>query len=478
MKWRVMAALMAVTLLALLVQDVPLSQYMRQAEHDRIIASLERDALVLASRAEEPLRSGTAADFSTVTQIAKAYHTAGGARVIITDARGIAVFTSDSDDSVVGTSYLSRPEIGRSLSGQITTGTRYSKTLSETLLYVAVPVLSGTDVYGAVRLTYPDRVITDRVNAQLGLLALAALTAVILAGLVGYLLSVSIARALNRLRATTEQFAGGSLDQRADESHGAAELRSLARSFNVMAERLHALIAQQRAFASDASHQLRTPLTALKLRLERARELTATDPAAATTRLVAAEAEVDRLSDIIEGLLRLSRAEALDEPVEPVDLVATARERIDHWQPLANETNVRIELIAPPASTVLAIPLAPGQILDNFIDNALAVAPKESSIEIVITVNAEGTVLAVLDRGPGLGEADRERAFDRFWRGNLTGGGSGLGLAIVAQLATASGAIADVNERDGRGLVASVRFVSGDPSDRRRPSPKAESSRN
>jgi len=177
MRWRVMAALMAVTLLALLVQDIPLSQYMRQAERANILASLQRDALVLASRAEGSLQSGTSSDYTEVTSIAQAYNRAGGARVIITDARGIAVFTSDADDSVVGTSYLSRPEIGKSLSGQITTGTRYSKTLAETLLYVAVPVLSGTDVYGAVRLTYPESVITDRVNSQLVLLALAALDA-------------------------------------------------------------------------------------------------------------------------------------------------------------------------------------------------------------------------------------------------------------------------------------------------------------
>ena len=469
MKWRVMAALMAVTLLALLVQDIPLSQYMRETEQANILASLQRDALVLAARAEEPLQSGTSADYSTVTQIAQDYHTAGGARVVITDARGIAVFTSDADDSVVGSSYFSRPEIGKSLSGHITTGTRFSKTLSEELLYVAVPVLSGTNVYGAVRLTYPEQVIADRVNAQLGLLALAALTAVILAGLVGYILSASIARALHRLRVVTEHFADGSLGERADERKGAGELRSLARSFNVMAERLHGLIAQQRAFASDASHQLRTPLTALRLRLERARELTVSDPAAATTRLIAAEAEVDRLSDIIEGLLRLSRAESAAEPVESVDLLTTARERIAYWQPLANESGVQIGLVAPSRSSVLAIALAPDQILDNFIDNALAVAPTGSTIDVTIAVSASDTTLSVGDRGPGLSADDRERAFDRFWRGSAAPGGSGLGLAIVAQLAAASGAAAAVAAREGGGLIASVRFTTDGSGSRRPP---------
>ena len=473
MKWRVMAALMAVTLLALLVQDIPLSQYMRQSAHENIIASLERDALVLASRAEETLRSGTTSDYGAVTTLAQAYSAAGGARVVITDARGIAVFTSDTDDSVVGTSYLSRPEVGKSLSGQITTGTRYSKTLAKTLLYVAVPVLSGNNVYGAVRLTYPEAVITDQVNAQLGLLALAALTAVILAGLVGYFLSSSIARALNQLRAVTEHFTEGVFSERADESRGATELRSLARSFNLMAERLHALLSQQRAFASDASHQLRTPLTALKLRLERARELAPTDPVATATRLTAAEAEVDRLSDIIEGLLRLSRAEAAEESLTRVDLVATARERIAHWQPLADESNVRLELAAPAKAPILAIAIAPGQILDNFIDNALAVVPCGSELEVTVTMNGTETTVSVLDRGPGLSEQDLTRAFDRFWRGRQNQHGSGLGLAIVAQLAAASGATAELAMREGGGLIASVRFTTDEPTTRRRSASRA-----
>jgi signal transduction histidine kinase len=455
-----MAALMAVTLLALLVQDIPLSNYMRQAEHDRIITSLERDALLLASRAQHSLQSGTKADYAGITSIAKAYHSAGGARVIIVDGRGIAVFTSDTDDSVVGSSYLSRPEIAKAMSGTITTGTRYSQTLREELLYVAVPVLSGSTVYGAVRLTYPQQVITDTVNAQLGLLGLALLAAVVIAGFVGYILSTSIARALLRLRFVTERIADGALSDRADERHGASELRSLARSFNVMADRLHLLIAQQRAFASDASHQLRTPLTALKLRLERARELASVDAEATALRLSAAEAEVDRLADIIEGLLLLSRIESSEAPRDVVDLAAIAAERVDSWRPLAEESGVVVQLHAPATALASALATAPGQIIDNYIDNALAGAPRGSTIDVTVAADASATTVSVLDQGPGLAEADRVRAFERFWRGDQAGPGSGLGLAIVAELARASGAVATLEHRAGGGMVASVRFDS------------------
>ena len=149
--------------------------------------------------------------------------------------------------------------------------------------------------------------------------------------LVGWIVATGVTRRLKLLRASTERLADGHLDERADEGSGAAELRSLSRSFNVMAERLDGLISQQRSFASDASHQLRTPLTALRLKLERARDLIGTDPAGATSRLIAAENEADRLETIIEGLLLLSRTEASSAVVTSVDVAAAAAARAAHW---------------------------------------------------------------------------------------------------------------------------------------------------
>src|SRR6185369_8465204 len=154
------------------------------------------------------------------------------------------------------------PEIRSALGGQVASGTRYSSTLHENLLYVAVPVINGNKILGAVRLTYPARVVDSAVADQLQQLWIVALTTVLLAGVVGYIVAAGVTRRLGRLRASTERLADGHLDERSDERSGAPELRSLSRSFNVMAERLEGLIDQQRAFASDASHQLRTPLTA------------------------------------------------------------------------------------------------------------------------------------------------------------------------------------------------------------------------
>ena len=454
---RLVAAMIAVVLLALLVQDIPLAGYLRDVERERIVTALERDAFVLAGRSEEDLHETAPDADGSITALAQAYRDSSGARVVIVDRTGTAIVTSDEDGAGVGDSFLTRPEIAEALGGGVTSGTRFSQTLGIDLLYVAVPVLSGDDIFGAVRLTYPNRVVDDAVTAKLAGLGIVALTTVLLAALIGWVFSRSVTRPIRLLRAANDGFAAGDRGVRADPDAGPPEVRSLARSFNGMASRIDALLEQQRGFAADASHQLRTPLTALRLRLERARELAPTDPSAAVDRLEAADAELDRLETLIEGLLVLSRAEGSGVVAVPVDLAAVAAARVEQWSALAAETGATVDYAGPPTSPVLAVPGAVEQIVDNLVDNALGVGSP------TVTVRVDAAALHVLDRGPGLTAEDRAHAFERFWRGRGSQDrrGSGLGLAIVAQLATASGAVARLDAREGGGLDAVVVFRQG-----------------
>lgn len=458
MKWRFMTALMSVTLLVLLVQDIPLGFYLHQSEHDRIVTALERDAFVLAGRSVNALNSSSSGTVAELNSIAKTYRDAGGARVVITNSAGVAVATSDDDQQSTGDSYASRPEIQDALQGKIASGHRTSATLNQELLYVAVPVLSGTGISGVVRLTYPDQAVTDAVSSQLGMLSLVLIIAVLFAGLIGYIISLSVTRRLGRLQQTTEALAEGDLTVRADDTGGAVELRSLARSFNNMANRLEALITQQRTFAADASHQLRTPLTALRLRLERAHDLLDSDPAGAAERLAAAEAEADRLGNLIEGLLLLSRTEAQTAVRVRVDAAEIARERIQHWQALADEQGITLRYDGGSSAPIQAVDSALEQIIDNYLDNALVVSSAGSTLTVQVEISNGFVTVHVLDEGPGMTQRDCERAFDRFWRGKSDKDGSGLGLAIVAQLAQASGGQVQLQPRTGGGIDASARF--------------------
>lgn len=448
MRWRLISAFMVVTMLVVLVQDIPLGNYLVRVERDRLTTSLERDAFLLGGRTRQILEAGGGLP-DDVAGAVRDYGRASGARVVIVDPAGTAVATSDDDQSSTGSSYISRPEIAAALNGQITSGRRHSDTLGFDLVYVTVPVLSGEKITGAVRLTYPASVVDDRVSGQLQVMWAVAGTTVVLAGLLAYLMAGAVTRKIERLQKATELLAEGNLAARTEEDQGAPELRALAGSFNRMADRLEHLLHLQKGFASDASHQLRTPLTGLRLRLENAVDAIGSDPDGARVMVADSLEETYRLQRIIDGLLLLSRADSREVELALVDLSGVARSRVEQWEALAEETGVRIELDAVSGASVTAMPGAAEQIIDNLIDNALAVVPPDSVIRVAVRPDgtSAGFELHVIDEGPGLSPEDRQRAFNRFWRGPGTSKGSGLGLAIVQQLAAASGAVASLEPR-------------------------------
>lgn len=460
MKWRLLAALLSLTIVVLAVQDIPLIQYLRTVETERIITALERDSFVIAGSSEETLETNTPEGIEFVQSTITRYSNESGARVIVLDVNGVAIADSDSLDTV-GMSFASRPEIAEALSGAVSIGRRFSNTVNQELLYVAVPILNGPQTVGAVRITFPASVVEEAVDQRLRGISFIAGITLLASALVAVLLALGITRRLSNLRNVTEEFTKGNYAVRAEINGGAPEIRSLARSFNTMADQLDKLISQQKAFAGDASHQLRTPLTALHLRLERATEMLATDPAGAAERIEAAMVEADRLQRLVEGLLALSRSENTDQTARiECDAAQIARERFENWEALASEQGVSIVLNVPESAAIFAIPGALEQVIDNFIDNALEVVPTNSTIKVEITSDSELTKISVIDDGPGIPEADIAKAFNRFWRARSDTHGSGLGLAIIDRLVTASGGKAELVNLSPHGLSADAYFPS------------------
>jgi signal transduction histidine kinase len=453
------AVLVGIVVLVLAAQNIPLARHLRRVERDRLITALERDAFTLAGRSATALDRDGAADDPAVDRMVSEYRGTSDARVVVTDEAGTAVVSSD-EESITGEEYATRPEIAMALRGEPVSGERRSETLSMDLVYVAVPVLAGDDVIGAVRITYPARVIADRVDDRVRSLTVVAAITVLMAAIVALVVSASVTRPLRSLRSTTERLAGGDLAARAETTGGPAEVRDLALAFNRMSERTQRLVDEQRAFAGDASHQLRTPLTALRLRLEQATELLESDPEGARVRLEAASAETERLQHVITGLLALARADGRNTPSEPVDVVAIARDRMEMWKPLAEEEGVRVRIdILDGQINALAVPGALEQILDNLVDNSLAVAPADSAIELRLRRGSQQVIIAVADRGPGMTPEQIARSFDRFWRAaDADRPGTGLGLAVVQHLARASGGDVGLSARPGGGLVATLRL--------------------
>jgi signal transduction histidine kinase len=455
MRLRLIAVLVGVVVLVLAVQDIPLIGHLRTVERDRVVTRLERDAFILGGRAEEALESATADSDTVLAGIVERYQVEEQVSVVIIDSSGAAALGPDFDP---GEDFTNRPEIVAALTGRPATGERESATLGGRLFYVAVPVLSGDTVVGAVRITTPaaavDAAVAERVRALLLVLAISLVIAVFAA----WVLAWTVTRPLARLTASTGRLAGGDLDTRADERDGPPEIRGLARAFNSMAGQLGELVERQRQFAGTASHQLRTPLTALRVRLESLADGLEGEQSAHAE---AAIAETDRLRRMIEGLLILSRVDDTVVPPAVVDLAAAVRERAEYWEPLAAESSVRIEVVGAGSPVMVsAVPGAVEQIVDNLVDNALDVSPSGGELCLEVRSVVDVVELHVVDDGPGLGPEERRAAFERFWRGErATAGGSGLGLAIVRQLANAGGGSAELLPAATGGIDAVVRFI-------------------
>lgn len=453
---RLLLSYLTITAFVLLVLEVPLGVSFARNELDRLVSDLERDARVIATVVEERLEGG---DGPAPQAAADEYAARTGGRVVVVDPAGTSL--ADSDRPGEPRDFSTRPEIAAALRGETASGTRYSSTLDQRFVYVAVPVASGGRVLGAVRVTYPRSELDERVVHNW--LRLGALAGVVLAAvaLVGTLLARSVTRPVRALADASNALAAGDLSARAPVDSGPPEVRALARSFDVMADRLERLVTGQRAFVADASHELRAPLTALRLRLENL-EREAGGPAAQEVR--AAAQEVDRLTRLVDALLHLARAEATVAARRPEDLAATVRERVATWEPLAEEQGIRVRAEVPATAPVLVADGAVVQVLDNLLANAFEHAPAGSLVEVRV-VPADGVhEVHVTDQGPGMPPEHRRRAFDRFWRApDAPPGGSGLGLAIVARLVAASGGTVELRDAPGGGLDAVVTFPSAPP---------------
>lgn len=463
MKWRLFAAFATLMAIILLAQDIPMARYLRDVEYERAITALERDAFVIAGTTEDVLAGQTDDPIEQVKTTVDLYTaTHGHAHVVVVNADGRLV--ASSDDTPPGVPYTeNRPALLAALAGEPTPGRRNTDELGGDTVFVAVPVLSGAKVVGAVRITHPWSEVNDAARSKQRVLWIVFGVSMVATLIAVLLMSSSLAQPLRRLQGSTERLAEGDFSVRADERAGPGEIRSLAVSFNSMTEQIEGLVQQQRDFASDASHQLRSPLTALRLRLEQAMadvdDLGQEESSKLRLGLEAAATETERLQRLIEGLLMLARAESLTALVD-VDLARVVAERGQTWAPLAEERGVTLVVEPTTPVVVRAASNAVEQIIDNYLDNALAVSPSGSTITLRTEIVDSWGVAHVLDEGPGLPVEHRQRVFDRFWRApEAAYSGSGIGLAIVKRLALASGGEVALDDRTGQpGADAVVRL--------------------
>jgi signal transduction histidine kinase len=451
LRTRLLAAFAYVLVLVVVALEVPLVLNVSRRIDAEVKANAAAEAQLVAASAAAELEDD---DRRELADIAGRAARGSGGRVIVVDERGELLADSEGREG----SYADRPEIRAALDGRISQGRRYSVTLDENLLYTAVPIIQGDDISGAVRVTQSVDAIDRRIRRDvLGLVGI-GLIAVVLGLAFAWFLAGTLARPLQRLAAAARRVEAGDLEARADPE-GSREHREVAHAFNDMTGRLEQVLTAQREFVANASHQLRTPLTGLRLRLEAA-SLNAGPELA--EELDAAEREVERLARLLSALLTLAREgdrPPAREVVSVGDAVERARER---WDERAARGDHRLELVCREQVSAAVSEEDLAIVLDNLIENALVYSPGGGTVTLECGRDGGDVVVSVEDEGPGLAPGEEERVFERFARGSSGRGtqGTGLGLSIVATLARRWGGSARIANRPAGGARAEIRLPS------------------
>jgi two-component system, OmpR family, sensor kinase len=449
LRLRLLVAFAYVALLILVALEVPLALNLSR----RIDAEVKDDAAAQAF----VVSAGASGWMNQPTQLRKLVRRAGGqlgARVIVV-GKGGRLKADSARTTVPNTSYASRPEIKAALKGDRAQGKRHSDTLGQDLLYTAVPITNEGSVVGAVRVTQDVGAVARRTRRSILTLVAIGGFALLVGLVIAWFLASSLSRPLRNLARTAKRVEGGELDARA-ELMGPPEHREVAEAFNDMTQRLGTVLAAQREFVANASHQLRTPLTGLRLRLESAQ--TGGDVQA---ELAAAEVEVERLARLLTALLTLAREGGAPAAPAAVSLSRAAERAHDRWRAQAAQSDHGLELAGNGEIVVDASDEDVAIVLDNLIENALHYSPPRTTVAVDWGgANGEGWI-AVLDQGPGLQSGEESALFERFARGSAGRegpGGTGLGLAIVQTLARRWRGRASIENRPGGGMRAELRL--------------------
>lgn len=406
MNRRIFRVIVAVTTFALILLGVPLALVVRQVSDDKAVVQLEREA----ARASQELP-----------------------RRDLLHAQKLRLPKTGSDDR-----YAVYDRSGRRLAGagpatadQIVRGALHGDIRDRRThrqLVAAVPVTANGQAYAAVRAARPLGPIQAGVYRKWLLMAGFGVLVVAIAAAAAQWEARRLSRPVEALAVAVTRLGDGDFTVQPARS-GVPEVDQAARAVELTAQRLGQLVERERSFSADASHQLRTPLTGLRLQLENA---LSAPPGAHSDAVKDALAAVERLEATVSDLLALARESAPERPL--VDLAAVVADEASRWRPdvEAADRSFTVEIDDDlPAAPVS--PAAVRQILDVLVSNALTHGAGPVTVRLSETPG--GLALDVSDCGPGV-DGDVERVFQR---GEGAGDGHGIGLSLARSLAEAEG---------------------------------------
>ena len=442
---RVRVVLVVLSLLAIAALAVPLALSLADRRTAALAAERGRQIAALADSAARP--------DAPLAQLVDRYYEVYGEGVVIVD----------SDDRTLAARGLGISDPGAAAAADHALVDAPAPRWTRILPWERRRVLAGGvrrdgELVGAVVMAVDTSVAARDVTTAWGWVALGCLVLLVLAVLVARSLTRWVLRPLTGLERAVAEMTEGVAGPPANVA-GPPELRRFTSAFNAMAQVVRASLERERRLVADASHQLRNPLAAVRLRADSLEDYVAEAGRATYGWLTA---ELDRLENLLTQLLRLARAEQASgsrraglspDAEETTDLDDVIEERIAFWQPVAGQLQ---QLRYRCDHRRLAVRLDRHnveQLLDVALDNALRYAGPDTTVTVSTNPTGETVELVVSDDGCGLPDEDLSRAAARFWRGHDDGDGTGLGLAIAGEIAAGHGGAISVARAPEGGLL-------------------------
>ena len=336
-----------------------------------------------------------------------------------------------------------------------------SGTAEDYAAYCAASLTLAGDTLGAVLYVSPVQALVDSINAVRRQLWSVFLIVAIAAAIAAVLFSRVITRPIIALTRTIRKMGKGDLSARV-QVRASGEMRDLADSYNAMAEEIEHFDQSRSQFVSNASHELKTPLTTMKILLE---NLIYQPDMPAELRgefMQDMNHEIDRLTNVVTDLLTLTQADSHQTPlqIERVDLSALVEDALHLLRPAADKRDQALNAAIAPGLLTECDPGKIRQIVTNLVDNALKYTPDGGEVTVRLTDQGETVALSVTDNGVGIPDDDQAHIFDRFYRvdkaRSRATGGTGLGLSIVRQMVSMHGGEISVASAPGKGSTFTV----------------------
>ncbi len=430
------------------------SQDLQHRERD-----LELQARTMANGLRGLLTPGTDRTDRTggrsIDTLLAAYAQGIGGRVTLLDPQ--LTVTLSSDSSVAVGTVESQAEVQAGRAGRSEPVIRRDEFSHDERVYVAVPIAERGQTLGYLQVSVPaEPIYAELRQTWLTFLLIGGVVLLLTVGASVYV-ARQIAVPVQNLTATSEQIAAGHLDKRVSPA-GPSEVRRLGMAFNAMAGRVQEMIEQQRAFVDNAAHELRSPLTSMRLRIEMLQTRGKSDPELTQHYLAQMDREASYLQRLVEDLLSLASVEHSQAVVRktPLDLAACLRDTTEDMRDLARHAGIELETRLP--ETLAPIQANADQmsvLIRNLIDNAIKYTPAGGTITVSAETTQTGVDVRVADTGVGIPPEALDHVFDRFYRvdkaRSRAQGGVGLGLSLVRAIAEAHGGTVEAQSRVGVG---------------------------